>query len=151
MGVITSCSKITEYGLNTRQVAVIIATKDRPNLLKHRALNSVLKQSRLPYYLIVVDDSSEPIQPQNRSIVESLGSNDYHIKYLVNQRTHGANGAWNTAVDYLSTQHRQDCDLLFLAFLDDDEWHSDYLERCLLTASSNHCNMVAAEFNRYES
>lgn len=152
MEVITSCSEITEYGLNTRQVAVIIATKNRPNLLKHRALNSVLKQSRLPCYLIVVDDSSEPIQLQNRSIVESLRSNDYHIKYLVNQRTHGASGAWNTAVDYLSIQHRQDCDLLFLAFLDDDdEWHSNYLERCLVTASSNHCNMIAAGFNRYES
>lgn len=138
--------------MNAPQVAVIIATKNRPNLLKQRALNSVLKQSRLPNHLIVVDDSSEQTQQQNRLIVESLPSNDYHIQYLINQRTHGASGAWNTAIDYLISQHRMSSDLLFLAFLDDDdEWHPNYLESCLGAASSNHCNMVAAGFYRYES
>ncbi|MGF1731232.1 glycosyltransferase family 2 protein [Photobacterium kasasachensis] len=138
--------------MNTAQVAVIIATKNRPNLLKQRALHSVLKQSRLPKYLIVVDDSPEQAQQQNRLIVESLPLNDYHIQYLRNQRTRGASGAWNTAIDYLSSQQIKSSDSLFLAFLDDDdEWHPSYLERCLAVSSANHCNMVAAGFYRYES
>ncbi|WP_273860280.1 glycosyltransferase family 2 protein [Photobacterium sp. GSS17] len=138
--------------MNVPQVAVIIATKNRPNLLKQRALKSVLKQTRLPNFLIVVDDSSEQTQQKNRLIVESLPSSDYHIQYLINQRTHGASGSWNTAIDYLSSQYRKGHDSLFLAFLDDDdEWHPNYLESSLVAASSNHCNMVAAGFYRYES
>ncbi|MCD9538982.1 glycosyltransferase family 2 protein [Photobacterium carnosum] len=138
--------------MNIPQVAVIIATKNRPDLLKQRALNSVLQQTRSPNILIVVDDSLEPIQQKNRLIVESLPFGGYHIQYLINQRTHGASGAWNTAIDYLSCQHRNGHDSLFLAFLDDDdEWHPNYLENCLVAISSNHCNMVAAGFYRYES
>jgi len=141
-----------EYGLSSTQVAVIIATKNRPDLLKKRALGSVLKQSKLPKYLIVVDDSSEQTQQQNRLVVESLPSNDYHIQYLLNQRTCGASGAWNTAIDYLVNQQRQSSNSLFLAFLDDDdEWHPNYLERCSEVVSENYCHMVATGFLRYES
>ncbi|WP_462167640.1 glycosyltransferase family 2 protein [Pseudoalteromonas sp. GB43] len=134
------------------QVAAIIATKNRSDLLKNRALHSILNQSRLPDYLIVVDDSPENVQQQNRYIVESLALSNCHKQYLINQRTQGASGAWNTAVDYLCAQQGKYFDSLFLAFLDDDdEWHSDYLERCLATASMKNCNMVAAGFYRYES
>ncbi|MEC6815011.1 glycosyltransferase family A protein [Photobacterium toruni] len=138
--------------MNIPQVAVIIATKNRPDLLKQRALKSVLQQTRSPNILIVVDDSSELAQQKNRLIVESLPFDGYHIQYLINQRTHGASGAWNTAIDYLSSQQRNEHNSQFLAFLDDDdEWHPNYLENCLVAASSNHCNMVAAGFYRYES
>ena len=141
-----------EYGLSTTQVAVIIATKNRPDLLKQRALDSVLKQSKSPKYLIVVDDSSEQAKQQNRLIVESLSSNDYHTQYLQNQRTCGASGAWNTAIDYLVSQQIQSSNSLFLAFLDDDdEWHPNYLESCSEAVSEKHCNMVATGFFRYES
>ncbi|MCP4325666.1 MAG: glycosyltransferase [Alteromonadales bacterium] len=86
--------------MNDPQVAVIIATKNRPKLLKQRALNSVLNQSVSPNYLIVVDDSPDQARDQNGLVVESLPSNDYHIQYLLNQRTPGASGAWNTAIEY---------------------------------------------------
>ena len=40
-----SCSLAMEYRVNAPQIAVIIATKNRPNLLKQRAINSVLNQT----------------------------------------------------------------------------------------------------------
>ncbi|MFP3570356.1 glycosyltransferase, partial [Paraburkholderia sp. SIMBA_030] len=90
-----------------------------------------LNQSISPSYIIVVDDSPEQIQCQNRLIVESIPSTNSHIQYLLNQRTVGASGAWNTAIEYLSNKQKQDFDSLFLAFLDDDdEWHPNYLENC---------------------
>lgn len=142
-----------EYGLNAPQVAVIIATKNRPTLLGNRALSSVLKQSQLPNYLIVVDDSSDrTARQQNKMIVDSISSNNFKIEYLMNKRTYGASGAWNTAIEYLSTKVTNPVDSQFIAFLDDDdEWHFDYLESCLSVVSTYNCNMVATGFNRYEN
>jgi hypothetical protein len=141
-----------EYDLDTPQIAVIIATKNRANLLKIRAIASVQKQSRQPNYLIVVDDSLPQVQRQNRLVVESLTPTDYAIKYMTNERTLGASGAWNTAIEYLIKESSGKKDSLFLAFLDDDdEWHQNYLERCIVAARENLCNMVATGFNRYES
>jgi len=140
-----------EYNLTDKQVAVIIATKNRPSLLKERALASAFNQSRSPNYLIVVDDSHENIQQQNKTIVSSFSHHDCHIKYLKNNRTPGASGAWNTAIDHLCSEYKKSSELLFLAFLDDDdEWHSRYLERCLHASSINMSNMVAAGFKRVE-
>ena len=51
-----------ESNLTDKHVAVLIATKNRPSLLKERALACVFNQSRSPNYLIVVDDSHESIQ-----------------------------------------------------------------------------------------
>lgn len=141
-----------EYDLNDPQIAVIIATKSRPDLLQQRALYSVLNQSISPNYLIVVDDSPEPEQYSNRLVVASLPSIDSHIQYLLNQRTPGPSGAWNTAIEYLSNKQIESKDSLFLAFLDDDdEWHPCYLEECLSVAIEKNCNMVSAGFYRYES
>ena len=141
-----------EYGLKTSQIAVIIATKNRPQLLKERSLSSISKQSRLPNHLIIVDDSSKQTQRQNELIVESLQSSVRNVRYLKNQRTSGASGAWNTAVDYLCRRHKIGSGSMFLAFLDDDdEWLPSYLERCLETANTNNCDMVVAGFYRYES
>lgn len=140
-----------EYSLTDKQVAVIIATKNRPSFLKDRALSSVFNQSKAPDYLIVVDDSPDNIQQQNKAIVSSFSHHDCHIKYLNNNRTLGASGAWNTAIDFLCSEFKNCTESLFLAFLDDDdEWHSSYLERCLYAANTNMFNMVAAGFNRIE-
>ncbi|WDP92399.1 MAG: glycosyltransferase [Desulfobacter sp.] len=137
--------------MNTAQIAVIIATKNRPILLK-RALRSVFKQSRSPKYLIVVDDSPEQAQQHNRLLVESFPLTDCNIQYLSNKHTNGASGAWNMAIDHLSKQQIKRNDLLFIAFLDDDdEWHPDYLKSCLDEANLKSCNMVATGFYRYES
>jgi len=138
--------------LSTPEVAVIIATKNRPNLLKNRSLSSVLTQSKPPSYIIVVDDSSGDIRDENKSIVDSFPSKNCHVKYLLNHRTPGASGAWNTAVEYLSSELLLEADSLLLAFLDDDdEWHSNYLDSCLSVINEKHCNMVATGFYRYES
>jgi glycosyltransferase involved in cell wall biosynthesis len=77
---------------------------------------------------------------------------DPHIQYLLNQRTPGASGAWNTAIEYLSNKNIECTGSLFLAFLDDDdEWHPSYLKECLSVAIEKNCNMVSAGFYRYES
>jgi glycosyltransferase involved in cell wall biosynthesis len=141
-----------EYDLNEPHIAVIIATKNRPDLLQQRSLYSVFNQSISPNFLIVVDDSPVPVQYQNRLVVEYLPPIDFHIQYLLNQRTPGASGAWNTAIEYLSNKQIECKRSLFLAFLDDDdEWHPSYLEECLSVAIEKNCNMVSAGFYRYES
>ena len=137
--------------MSAYEVAVVIATKDRPELLQERALRSVFEQSVLPSYLVVVDDSSEEVQVINRRIIESVPSDIICVNYLINRRTPGASGAWNTAVDYLCSQHAVDWDSLFLAFLDDDDtWQPLYLERCMTAAVATESNMVAAGFYRIE-
>ncbi|GHA62433.1 glycosyltransferase family 2 protein [Photobacterium aphoticum] len=137
--------------MNAHQLAVIIATKNRTELLKDRAIRSVINQTIVPNYVIVVDDSSVEDRKKNKAIVDDLSEADFQIKYLINQRTPGASGAWNTAIDYLCTQRSKNMDSLFLAFLDDDdEWHPSYLEKCLAVASENQCNMVAVGFYRFE-
>lgn len=46
-------------------VAAVIATHDRPELLARRSLAWVARQTRLPDYLVVVDDSDTEFRPVN--------------------------------------------------------------------------------------
>jgi len=144
--------EVMEYCLTPFQLVVIIATKNRPKLLKERSINSVLNQTRLPNCILVVDDSSEPFHLENKNIVESIQSTDFQAHHLLNQRTNGASGAWNTALDFLTNQHVNQTTPTLLAFLDDDdEWHSNYLGTCLSVVNKHRCNMVTAGFYRYEN
>jgi len=133
-------------------IAVVIATKNRPELLLSRALKSVFSQTLLPTYVIIVDDSDESNKQINERSVKSFSTANTSLIYLYNQRTSGASGAWNSAIEYLSSEYKKSFNNLFLAFLDDDdEWHPSYLKDCLKRVKKTNCNMVAAGFLRYES
>ena len=122
-------------------IAAVIATHDRPELLAKRALAAVAKQTRLPDYLIVVDDSNPDFRGGNAQIVSGLSVGVTRKIYLENRRTPGASGAWNTALNHL---HELDT-LAYVAILDDDDsWDQAYLERCEQTVLENRLDMVAA-------
>ena len=132
------------------KIAVVIATKNRSEILVDRALRSVVEQTHRPDHLVVVDDSDQERHPRNKSLVESINLPDVCVIYRENYRTAGASGAWNTALDYL---HRivEEHACLFVAILDDDDrWVPDYLERCAHLACSRGLDMVAADILRIE-
>lgn len=87
-------------------VGVVIATHNRPELLR-RALNSVLAQDYAgDLDVVVVFDRSEPM-------VELARDGKHRVRVLSNARTPGLAGARNTGILRLDTE--------FVAFCDDDD------------------------------
>ncbi|MEM7341615.1 MAG: glycosyltransferase family A protein [Actinomycetota bacterium] len=97
--------------LTDRSVTVVIATRDRPELLR-RALDAVWSQDFAhPIEVIVVFDRSEPDQSLVR-IDEAL---DRRIVVTTNVRAAGLAGARNSGIDAARNAWIAFCD-------DDDEW-----------------------------
>lgn len=97
------------------KVSVIIPTYKRARLLGN-AIRSILSQSYKNFEVIVVDDDIDELS--GKVVVDNF--NDNRLRYLVNSRKKGANGARNTGIIAASGE--------YLAFLDDDdEWLSDKL------------------------
>lgn len=96
-------------------VSVIIPTYNRAHLVTD-AINSVLNQTYTNFELLVVDDHSTD---SSKEIIKSI--DDKRIKYLLNKRTKGAQGARNTGL--LKARGK------WIAFLDsDDNWLENKLE-----------------------
>lgn len=132
-------------------IAVVIATCDRGNLLAERALPAVVRQSYIPDYLVVVDDSQPENRPRNQQIVASATTGKVRATYRENSRTKGASGSWNTALAFLHA-NAQDPSNLFVAVLDDDDsWAPDYLQRCFEQVCERNLDMVAADIHRLET
>lgn len=132
------------------KVAVVIATCNRFQLLTERSLPSVISQTRSPDYLIVVDDSQPGVRPGNAESVQSVVLSGCEVFYFENQRTKGASGAWNTAIDYLMNKGTPGA--VFVAILDDDDsWCPEYLESCYSAACDRQLDMVASDLRRLES
>ncbi len=122
-------------------IAAVVATHNRPGLLAERALASIARQTRLPDYLVVVDDSDADTGHANAEVVAGLTIPGTRTVYLENCRTPGASGAWNTALSHL---HGVD-PLAYVAILDDDDsWAGTYLERCEEGVLERGLDMVAS-------
>ena len=118
-------------------IAVVIATCNRPQLLAERSLSSVIRQTRPPDLLIVVDDSQPHVRLSNREAVSHIPN----TIYMENSRTSGAAGAWNTALSYLQNAEPS----AFVALLDDDDsWDPYYLQRCEKASSKYNLDMAAS-------
>jgi glycosyltransferase involved in cell wall biosynthesis len=92
-----------------RSVSVVIATRDRPELLR-RALAGIWTQEHpAPLEVVVVHDRSEPDHSLERS------DGDRCIRVVTNERTGGLAGARNTGVAAARGSWVAFCD-------DDDEW-----------------------------
>ena len=126
-------------------VVVIVATKNRHEFLASRSLPSVASQRRPCDQLILVDDSGEASSLERcRRLACSLG---LPVSALLNRRTPGAAGAWNTALDHLA-RHTTDPRSVYVAFLDDDdEWLPEHLELCVRALLLN-TSLVATGFAR---
>ncbi len=132
------------------KLAVIVATKNRNQLLAERSLPSIKNQSWLPDFLVVCDDSDTAIRGRNQSVTQNVDMHNSRIVYLENERTPGASGCWNTAVDFLTSQV-DSAENLVLAFLDDDDsWLPCYLEQGMRLLQAESLNMVASGINRIE-
>ncbi|HJL20988.1 MAG TPA: glycosyltransferase, partial [Polyangiaceae bacterium LLY-WYZ-15_(1-7)] len=133
------------------RIAVVIATCNRFRMLAERSLPSVTAQTRRPDILVVVDDSIPSAKQANAELVGSLPLHDCEVVYLENDRTAGASGAWNTALDFLVGKVDEPS-RIFVAILDDDDaWASGYLEQCVAAAEDNDLDMVACGLRRVES
>lgn len=133
------------------KIAVIVATHNRYKLLTTRALPSIALQTRRPDFLIVCDDStSAEHQQSNEKAVNELDLNICQVIYTKNQRSPGASGCWNTAIDTLLNQSQYPEDTL-VAFLDDDDsWQPTYLESAESQLVKQNLDMVAAGIRRIE-
>lgn len=133
------------------RVAVVMATSDRLGMLSERSLPSVVAQTRRADILVVVDDSAPGARLANAEFVGSLTLSGCEISYLENERTAGASGTWNTALDFLAAK-ADDPDQVFVAVLDDDDsWCPEYLESCVEAAAKQGLDMVACDIRRIES
>src|SRR5437899_2222014 len=95
------------YCSDGRYVVALVATRDRAELLRTRAIPSILNQKRLPDRLLVVVDCtkeelSEPALKDSAKSIQAQCATKLHATVLRNVRTrHRAAGAWNTGVDTL--------------------------------------------------
>lgn len=97
-------------------ISVIVPTFNRAHLIKD-AINSVLNQAYTNFELLVIDDHSTD---HTKEVVKQY--EDQKVKYLVNKRTKGAQGARNTGI--------YDAKGEWLAFLDsDDVWKDERLSK----------------------
>ncbi|MFC4323389.1 glycosyltransferase family 2 protein [Litchfieldia salsa] len=96
-------------------ISVVIPTYNRGHMIMD-AIQSVMDQTLSPLEIIIVDDFSTD---QTREVVESI--RDERIKYVLNSRLKGANGARNTGI--LMAEGN------YIAFQDsDDIWLPNKLE-----------------------
>lgn len=113
---------------NKIKLGVIIATSmARTEKLFSLSLDSVLKQTQSPDYIVIVDDNTdEKISAEIKERIASL--NNPLVEYTKNTRTRGMSGtgAWNTGIDFISKHLGEDS---WIAILDDDDsWNTDYIE-----------------------
>lgn len=123
-----------------RQTAInifaVVITHKREELLSTRALPAIIGQIRLPDHLIIVTDGvSDTIK--SLSILSEFKQRAVPVTILENNRSPGAAGAWNTAIQAVYTMNNKG----WVALLDDDdEWKPDHLALC--EKFSVNCNVV---------
>jgi glycosyltransferase involved in cell wall biosynthesis len=98
-------------------VSVVITTQNRSLLLK-RATASVLAQTYADYDLHIVDDGSTDETPD---IVRQVMGEHRNVFYWRHEESRGLCAARNTGIAKSQGE--------FVAFLDDDEWKPDSLEK----------------------
>lgn len=120
-------------------IAVIVATKDRTDLLLGRCLPSIARQSTQPRTVVVVNDGAAWDPATRARLHRSMPGAS--LVLLSNCRRPGPGGAWNTALSHL---HRARHDG-FVALLDDDDsWDADHLAVNLAAARDTGAGIVVS-------
>lgn len=133
------------------EVVVVIATKNRPELLENRSLKSVLEQSSIISEVIVIHDYDEEYIEENKRIVNDLNKS-IKSTYLVNKRTAGFCGAANTGVYYVLKNYSNPKNVYIAILDDDDKWEANYLSTCLDIINKNtKVDWIATDFYRLEN
>lgn len=109
-----------------QSVSVVIPTHRRADMLG-RAVNSVLKQTRAPDEIVVVDDAGD--EATRHAVTSFDHSCAIPVRYVRNSRGDGPSGSRNLGVAKASGS--------FIAFLDDDDyWMPTYLAQALAQADA---------------
>jgi hypothetical protein len=131
-------------------LAALVATANRPAVLRQRALASIATQTRRPDVLVVVDDSDRGPRAAARRAVAAIDL-DSRVVFLDNERGKGAAGAWNTGLEWLLGEYGERPETFVAILDDDDEWRGDHLERCLASAVASRLDMVVAGIERIDA
>jgi serine/threonine protein kinase len=124
--------------LSTR-VAVLIATRDRPHILRERALPSVAAQTLAPHIVVLVNDGVAWTRDDVEDLRGRLRGSE--VLCLHNERVAGVGGAWNTGLARLCERRHGG----FVAILDDDDlWDADHLQLNHEAATVHLANIVVA-------
>lgn len=123
-------------------IAVVIATRPRPNQLIQHALPAVEAQQRKPDVIVVVSDE-RPFSDVERDTLRRL-TPSLKVVFGQNQNSPGAAGTWNTGFSIISKLYK-DC---YVAIIDDDDqWHSDHLGSCETTSKNGQAGVVLSGIN----
>ena len=137
--------------MKSHLIAAIIATENRTNLLKKRAVKSVINQSTPPDYLIIVDNSTAAYKDFDKEFLNALTMPSCEIFHIQNKRTQGAGGAWNTGIDFMLDLGLT-LENVFVAFLDDDDkWDPSYINSCRRSALDHDADFISTSFYRIEN
>jgi GT2 family glycosyltransferase len=125
----------------SERVVTVVATRNRPALLRARSGPSIAQQIRRPDLVLVVDDSDVATRSSNRAVVEWLRSTGLSVDYHANADHAGAAHTWNRALA-LAASYVSDP---WVAILDDDDqWQAQHLAVCLATARTCDANCVVS-------
>ena len=123
-------------------IAVVIATRPRPNLLIKHALPAVDAQQHKPDVIVVISDE-RPFSGVEQNILRRL-TPSVRMVFGQNQNSQGAAGTWNTGFSILSELYK-DC---YVAIIDDDDhWHADHLGSCEATSRNGQADVVLSGIN----
>lgn len=110
--------------------AVLVATRNRSELLRQRTVPSIIHQELAPSVVLVVNDGDA----FPAAVCDALASiaGIASLQVLANERAPGPAGAWNTGLQWLRDQGFDG----FVAILDDDDtWDPQHLAVNLRAAS----------------
>ncbi|WP_083523408.1 glycosyltransferase [Methanofollis ethanolicus] len=131
------------------QLAVLIATKNRPESLKN-ALHSIIRQTTQPDTIFVVSDCDSEHEKATDRIIHEIALTFPQIRLIENQRTKNLSGAINTGLQTL-IEDNYIPESTYCALLDDDdEWEPEYLSLCLEKAESENRDVVISGLIRHE-
>jgi glycosyltransferase involved in cell wall biosynthesis len=120
-------------------IAVLIATRDRPKLLRERALASVRIQSLAADRVVIVNDGVAWTDADREDLADRCGTSE--VTCIPNARRRGVGGAWNTGLSRLRELGHDGT----VAMLDDDDlWDPDHLERNAAEMSAHEANVVVS-------
>ena len=127
---------------NMLPIAVLIATKPRPEFLNQYALPAVEAQQRKPDMILVVSDE-RPFTVAEQDMWRGL-TPSVKVVFGQNQNSQGAAGTWNTGFLILN-KYFEDC---YVAIIDDDDhWHTDHLAFCEATSKNGQADVVLSGIN----
>ncbi|NUM32969.1 MAG: glycosyltransferase family 2 protein [Candidatus Brocadiae bacterium] len=122
-------------------IIVVVATRNRPELLDSRCLSTILHQSFCAFRVIIVDDSDSQYFESNQKIIGVYQEAGLIIEYLQNSCHSGLAHSWNRAIQYANNL-MPDC---WIAIHDDDDtWHEKHLQLCVEAAKLRNATSVVS-------